>query len=235
MSNIAIIPARGGSKGIPNKNITPLCGRPLIEYSIKVALDSPSIDYIIVSSDSERILEVAQKISKRVITILRPSELALDESGTEGAVMHCVDYIVKREVSVDYVVLLQPTSPFRVMKQIEESISLIKSSKAGSLISVSDPMQHPSDFVFNDGDIIKYICRDEASYRRQDFRPVKFINGSIYITKYDFLKTTGSIYSLDNCVLYNMPLEYSIDIDTPFDLMICEAIMKTAKVEGLYE
>ena len=233
MSNIAIIPARGGSKGIPNKNITPLCGRPLIEYTIEVALKSPSVDCIIVSSDSERILEIAQKISEKILPILRPTELALDESGTEDAVMHSVDYMIKHGVAIDYLILLQPTSPFRAVKQIEESISLIKSSKVGSLISVSDPMQHPSDFVFKDGGIIDYICREKTNHRRQDFRPAKFINGSIYITQYEFLKQTGKIYSLDNCVLYDMPVEYSIDIDTPFDLMICEAIMKNTKGEEL--
>lgn len=229
MSNIAIIPARGGSKGIPNKNIATLCGRPLIEYSIKVALQSPSIDCIVVSSDSERILEVAQKISEKVFPILRPAELALDESGTEGAVMHSVDCMIKHGVAIDYLILLQPTSPFRAVKQIEESLLLIKSSKAGSLISVSDPIQHPSDFVFKDGGVIEYVCREKSSFRRQDFRSAKFINGSIYITQYEFLKQTGKIYSLDNCVLYDMPVEYSVDIDTPFDLLICEAIMNNAK------
>ena len=229
MSNIAIIPARGGSRGIPNKNIAPLCGRPLIEYSIEVALQSSSIDYVIVTSDSEEILRVAKKFGQRVMSIRRPSDLATDSSGTEGVVAHTVDCLVNNGISIDCIVLLQPTSPFRKSEFINESVSLIRSSKAGSLISVSDPMQHPYDFLFNNSGSINYVCRDKNSYRRQDFKAAKFINGSIYITKYEFLLSTGKIYSLDSCLLYEMPVEYSIDIDTPFDLMICEAIMKNAK------
>jgi CMP-N-acetylneuraminic acid synthetase len=231
MSNIAIIPARGGSKGIPNKNIAPLCGRPLIEHSIEVALQSSNIDHIIVSSDSEQILSVAKKFSEKVIPILRPSALATDTSATESAVAHTIDHLTNLGISIDYIVLLQPTSPFRKSEFINESISLIRSSQAGSLISVSQPIQHPHDFLFNDNGSIKYICRDEHSFRRQDFKTAQFINGSIYITKHEFFVRTGKIYSIDDCLLYEMPVEYSIDIDTPFDLMLCEAVMRNAKGE----
>lgn len=229
MSNIAIIPARGGSKGIPNKNIAPLCGRPLIEYSIEVALESSKIDYIIVSSDSEQILSIAKKFSEKVIPLLRPSELSTDTSATESAVTHAIDHLTNVGISIDYIVLLQPTSPFRRAEFINESIALIRSSRAECLISVSKPIQHPYDFLFNDNGDIKYLCRDEDSFRRQDFKAAQFINGSIYITKHEFFVRTGKIYSLDTCLLYEMPVEYSVDIDTPFDLMLCEAIMRNEK------
>jgi len=231
MSNIAIIPARGGSKGIPNKNIIPLCGRPLIEYSIEVALQSSNIDHIIVSSDSEQILSVAKKFSKKVIPILRPAALATDSSATESAVAHAIDHLTNVGISIDYIVLLQPTSPFRKAEFINESIALIRSSQAESLISVSQPIQHPYDFLFNDNGNIKYLCRDEDSFRRQDFKAAQFINGSIYITKHEFFVRTGKIYSLDTCLLYEIPVEYSVDIDTPFDLILCEAIMRNEKGE----
>jgi CMP-N,N'-diacetyllegionaminic acid synthase len=229
MPNIAIIPARGGSKGISNKNIAPLCGRPLIEYSIEVALESSSIDYVVVTSDSEEILEVAKKFGKKIILIRRPSELAMDNSGTESAVLHALDCLRKNGIGADCMILLQPTSPLRRVQFIDESISLISSSKEGSLISVSEPMQHPYDFVFNNDGDIQYICRDKDSFRRQDFKAAKFINGSIYVTKHEFLASTGKIYSLDSCLLYEIPVEYSIDIDTPIDLILCEAIMKNMK------
>jgi CMP-N,N'-diacetyllegionaminic acid synthase len=229
MLNIAIIPARGGSKGIPNKNIAPLCGKPLIEYSIEVALESSSIDYVAVTSDSDEILAVAKKYGKKIIAIRRPPELAMDDSRTEGAVIHALNHLSKKRIDVDCVVLLQPTSPLRRVQFIDDCVALIAPSKESSLISVSDPMQHPSDFLFNDGKGIEYVCRDKGSFRRQDFKPVKFINGSIYVTKSEYILRTGKIYSLDNCLLYEMPVEYSIDIDTPFDLMICEAIMMSKK------
>lgn len=229
MSNIAIIPARGGSKGIPNKNIISLGGRPLIEYSIEVALQSSNIDHIIVSSDSKKILSVAKKFSEKIIPILRPSALASDTSATESVIAHAIDHLTNAGITIDYIVLLQPTSPFRKAEFINESISLIRSSQADCLISISQPIQHPSDFIFNDKGSVKYICRDEHTFRRQDFKAAQFINGSIYITKHDFFVRTGKIYSLDTCLLYEMPVEYSVDIDTPFDLMICEAVMRNAK------
>jgi CMP-N,N'-diacetyllegionaminic acid synthase len=229
MSNIAIIPARGGSKGIPGKNVIPLCGRPLIEYSIEVAIESSSVDYVVISSDSAEILEVSKKFGKKVIPIQRPHELAMDNSSTESVVIHAADFLVSRGITIDCIVLLQPTSPFRKVEFVDDSITLLMSSKEGSLISVSDPIQHPYDFLFDDDGVINYVCRNESSYRRQDFKAAKFINGSIYITKYEFLMQTGKIYSLDSCLLYEIPMEFSIDIDTPFDLMLCESIMKNAK------
>ena len=229
MSNIAIIPARSGSKGIHGKNIIPLGGRPLIEYSIEVAVESSNVDFVIVSSDSAEILEVSKKFGKKVIPVQRPYELAKDNSSSESVVIHAADFLVNRGITIDCIALLQPTSPFRKVEFIDDSIALLMSSKEGSLISVSDPIQHPYDFLFDDGGVINYVCRNKDSYRRQDFKAAKFINGSIYITKYEFLLQTGKIYSLDSCLLYEMPVEFSIDIDTPFDLMLCEAIMKNIK------
>jgi CMP-N-acetylneuraminic acid synthetase len=183
-------------------------------------------DHLIIFDRCTCILE---KFNKKIISIQRPIELSMDDSGTEGAIGHAVDYLSKFGINIDYIVLLQPTSPFRKVEFIDESILLIKSSNRGSLISVSDPIQHPSDFLFDDGKEIKYVCRDVDSYRRQDFKASKFINGSIYITKNEYFQRTGKIYSLDDCVLYEMPIEYSIDIDTPFDLAVCEAVMKNTK------
>jgi CMP-N,N'-diacetyllegionaminic acid synthase len=229
MSNVAIIPARAGSKGIINKNIALLCGKPLIQYSIEIALHSPSIDYVLVTSDSQNILDIAKNFGKRVITILRPANLATDDSGSAGVVEHAADHLSGMGIYIEFIVLLQPTSPYRKVEFIEESIALIKSSNKESLFSVSSPIQHPSDFIFNNDGKLDYIFRSIDATRRQDFTHAKFINGSIYITKYDFFLKTGKIYSLNNCLTYEMPVKFSIDIDTPLDLMICEAIMKDAK------
>ena len=231
MSNIAIIPARKGSKGIRNKNLVSLCNRPLIEYSIDVAVNSRNIDHVIVTSDSEEILSFSEKFGKKIIAILRPEELASDNSSTESAVMHAIQNI--NIENPEYIVLLQPTSPIRKVNFIDDSLRLIRSMEVNSLISVSDPVQHPYDFLTYDGNLIKYMCRQGNESRRQDFKKAKFINGSIYITKYEYFKLERKIYSLDSCVLYDMPVEFSIDIDTPLDLLFCESVMNAIKVGGI--
>jgi CMP-N-acetylneuraminic acid synthetase len=226
MLNIGIIPARKGSKGIVNKNLIPLCGIPLVEHSIRVAIEVNSLDYVVVSSDSEEILDIACKFGNKVIPLKRPEYLSTDFSPTSDVVLHATNFLVNEfKVKPDYVVLLQPTSPYRTTKHIEECLDLICASRRDSLISVSDPIQHPFDFVYQDGEVVKYLCRTEGVNRRQDFKAAKFINGSIYITSYNFLVTNEQIYNLDNCVLYDMPVEFSIDIDTKLDLILCEAIM----------
>jgi CMP-N,N'-diacetyllegionaminic acid synthase len=233
MSNIAIIPARMGSKGIPNKNITNLCGRPLVEYSIEVAVESNNIDYVIVTSDSEDVLAIAKNFGDKVIPQRRPVELCMDDSSADSVVIHATNILSNSGIFLDNIVLLQPTSPHRKVEFIQESITLIEKSKKGSLISVSDPIQHPYDFLCEHENTIEYLSRDKGVSRRQDFKAVKFINGSIYITKHDFLLKTGKIYALDNCVLYDMPINFSIDIDTRFDLMMCEAIMSHEKGKNI--
>lgn len=230
MSTVAIIPARGGSKGIPNKNLALLCGRPLIEYSLKIALKSSSINHIIVTSDSDEILRFVKDFDNSILTVRRPAELATDSCRTESAVLHAINDVSNIIGNIEYFVLLQPTSPLRKVEFIEECISLIKSSNKSSLLSVSDPIQHPYDFLFTDNGRVSYICREDGNFRRQNFRDAKFINGSIYITKRDLLFNSHKIYSLESCVLYDMPILYSIDIDTKFDLMMCEALMRHEKV-----
>lgn len=226
MSNIAFVPARKGSKGIPNKNIITLCGRPLIEYTIELAVDSECIDYVVVSSDSDVILKIAEKFGNKVIPVLRPDYLATDTSSTEDALKHALEELQKLNVQPKCIVLLQPTSPLRKIQHIEESMSILNSTNSGSIVSVSKPIQHPSDFIISNGNGFEYIYREGAEVRRQDFKEALFINGSIYVTRYNEFVNTGRIYSLDDCNVYEMPIKYSIDIDTPFDLMLCDAVMK---------
>lgn len=229
MSNIAFVPARKGSKGIPNKNIIPLCGRPLIEYTVELAVNTECIDYVVVSSDSDVILKISEKFGKKVIPVLRPDYLATDISSTEDALKHALDELLKFNIQPEFIVLLQPTSPLRKIQHIEECMSIVSATKSGSLLSVSKPIQHPSDFIASNSNGFEYIYREGAEVRRQDFKEAMFINGSIYITRYNEFVNSGKIYSLDDCNVYAMPIEYSVDIDTPFDLMLCDAVMKNIK------
>ena len=229
MSNVAIVPARKGSKGIPNKNMSLLDGRPLIEYTIEAAVESQNIDYVLVTSDSEEILALSKKFGNKIIQIKRPAELSTDKSTTASVVEHAVKIYHNLIGKPDFIILLQPTSPLRRVTFIEECISLIKMTNKNSLVSVSDPIQHPYDFLTHKNGIIEYMCREGENNQRQDFKLAKFMNGSIYITKYEYFLLTNKIYSLDSCVLYEIPIEFSIDIDTHLDLLFCETIMKLSK------
>lgn len=226
---IAIIPARRGSVGIPGKNYKLTDGQPLIEYTIREAIKSELLDDVIVSTDCPEIIKICHAYGDRLTVLIRPSNLARDDSSSEQVVAHACDHYLKTQASIDKVVLLQPTSPVRSAEQIDESLRLLDAAGKMSLVSVTDSMQHPFDFVFEkDGDI-QFLCRREKVFRRQDFIKTLFMNGAIYITKYDFFKKKKKIYDLKNCVLYKMPIESSIDIDTPFDLEICEFIIRKMK------
>ncbi|MDB0049842.1 acylneuraminate cytidylyltransferase family protein [Pseudomonadales bacterium] len=229
MKILAVIPARGGSKGIPNKNLVSLCGRPLIDFSIRKALDSNCFCDVLVTSDSNEILSVARSIDDRVIALQRPLDLATDEASSLDVVKHAVGSYsdLKGEIP-DAIFLLQPTSPIRSLGELNEACEFFKKSSKKSLIGVSVPIQHPSDFIYQHDQGFRYCFDRKESFvvRRQDFADCWFINGSIYITETQFLFDQNMFYALDNCELFHMSLESSVDIDTPIDLMIAETVIK---------
>ena len=236
MNILAIIPARGGSKGIPDKNLVSLGGRPLISFSIETAVESNCFCDVIVSSDSQEILLRSRTINDSIITLERPPDLATDNASTYDVVKHALEYYkdVKNCIP-DAVFLLQPTSPIRQVSEIIASCEMFKFSNKKSLISVSPPMQHPSDFIFRDSGEVKYcFARDNSLVlRRQDFVESWFINGSIYISDTEFFLNEGVFYTLDDCELFLMSEEASVDIDTPFDLLIAETILSKLKSNKL--
>lgn len=226
---IAIIPARRGSVGIPGKNYKLTDGQPLIEYTITEAIKSKLLDDIIVSTDCPEIIKICRAYGEQLNVLIRPPRLAQDDSKSEQLVAHACDVYIKTRTVIDKVVLLQPTSPVRSASQIDESLRLFDAAGKMSLISVTDPLQHPYDFVVEMDDDINFLCRRKRAFRRQDFDQTFFMNGSIYITKYAFFKEKKKIYDLKSCVLYKMPIESSIDIDTPFDLELSEFVLRKMK------
>lgn len=217
---LAIIPARGGSKGIKNKNIVDLCDRPLISYSITAALESRYIDKVVVSTDSEEIAEVARKYDAEV-PFLRPKELASDTAKTIDAVMHSIETLEEMGQTYDYLVLLQPTQPLRQAYHIDEAIELLMDKNQESLISVRKVIDHPILIRTIDeaGNGIKLI-NQSSTQRRQEFKQYYKVNGSIYINKIDKLNYETSLN--DNKLCYTMEDKYDIDIDEYFDLSIAE-------------
>lgn len=227
MKTIAVIPARGGSKGIEKKNIYPLLGYPLIYYTIKSAKLSEDIfDRVIVSTDDEQIAEISKKYGAEVIS--RPAHLSTDTSKTQDVLLHTVSELNKENYNIDLIMTLQPTSPLRTSKHIHESIKLFKENpNADSLVSCLEVphIYHPRSVMelSQDGYLKSYSKDKSIITRRQDKSRVFARNGAaIYITKAS--KLDEYIFG-GNLLPYIMAKEDSIDIDTLEDLKLAESIL----------
>ena len=217
---VALIPARGGSKGIKNKNIIDLCGKPLISYTIQAALESKYIDKVIVSTDSQEIADVAIKYGAEV-PFLRPGELASDTSKTIDAVMHAVGELEKRKEEYDILILLQATQPLRTADDIDSAIELFIKNKGQSLVSVSPVEDNPILIRTIDNlGRMNSILPMKSTCRRQDMPLYYRVNGCIYINLICELDLNTSFN--DNKIPYIMPKERSVDIDEIKDLLIAQ-------------
>lgn len=213
---LAIIPARGGSKGIPLKNMTLVNGKPLIDWTIDAALKSERVNKVIVSSDSEMILNHAAQYEK-VICVERPSHLANDNTPTEPVIVHALEQI--KDAEYDVVLLLQPTSPLRTSEDIDAAYNAFLNSNASALISVSEPKHHPlKSFKKNDHGFLTGLVNNEFPFMpRQELPEVYQPNGAIYmINKTDFLETKQLM--TNKTIPFIMSEERSIDIDSLFDI-----------------
>ena len=217
MKVIAIIPARGGSKGIAGKNIRVLGDKPLIAHSIGQAIDSRLISGVFVSSDSEDILSISESYGAK--TIRRPPEFAADTSSSESALRHALDWLKHNDQIPDYVVFLQCTSPFRKETDIDSAIERIIEEKSDSLLSLIPSHR----FLWQDSlDGVKSINYDyQYRPRRQDM-PIQYQeNGSIYIFKPWVLETTDNRLG-GKISMYVMDEMSAIDIDSEFDFALAE-------------
>ena len=232
MNILAIVPARGGSKGIPQKNIYPLCNRPLIYYTIKTIQRSKLITRAILSSDSKQIINIAKEFGLEV-PFVRPTELAQDNSSALPVITHAVEWLkVNENYEADYIVLLQPTSPLRTEKHIDEALSLLMNSDADSIVSVVRVPHNcnPSSVMKLTGKYLKpYLPLDEEKNLRQQKPEFYARNGAaIYAFTYDCLTHRHSIYG-KKILPYIMKKEHSIDIDDLFDLKLCEWLLSAPK------
>ena len=220
---LAIIPARAGSKGIKDKNIIDLKGKPLISYSIESALKSKYIDKVVVSTDGESIASVAKEYGAEV-PFLRPKHLASDTSKTIDAVIHCVEEIQKLEGNYDYMVLLQPTQPLRQSWHIDEAIELIEKKEEKALVSISKVKDHPILMrTIDENGYANNLIQESSTKRRQDFSDYYKVNGALYINKIDYLDINTSLN--DNNLVYIMDSKYDVDIDELLDLHIAELVL----------
>lgn len=217
---LAIIPARGGSKRLPRKNILDLAGKPLISWSIEAALKSKFIDMAIVSSDDDEIISVAKKFGAE--TIKRPIELASDTAASFDAIKHTIVNVEP----YDYIILLQPTSPLRDEKHIDEAIEQLMKKNSDAVVSVCEMDHSPLwSNTLPENESMSNFLRDEMKNKRsQDLEKYYRINGAIYICKSDILLKEKSFFLKDNIFAYIMDRKSSIDIDEEIDFKIAEII-----------
>ena len=227
MRIIAIIPARGGSKGLPGKNVMNMAGKPLIAWSIKHCLESELVNEVYVSSDDEAILSVAREYGAS--PVLRPAELASDHASSEVALMHVMQTI-KQPESVDYVVFLQPTSPLREKADLDKAIRQIVTSKSDSLLSVTPHRDH---FLwrFDDKGTAQSLNYDYNNRKpRQKIEETFLENGSFYIFKPKILLELKNRLG-GKIDFYQMPKLYSFQIDSYEDFQICEKLISLVGLE----
>jgi len=226
---LAVIPARGGSKGIPNKNIILLGNKPLITYSIEAAKKSKHITHSVVSTDSMEIADIA-RCAGALVPFIRPSNLAGDTALSLPVIIHATEFMEAQEnVIFDIVLMLQPTTPFRTAEDIDTALEkLLTSNAAGSIISVVDVGgYHPLRMKKVVGNVlVNYIDQGYEDMRpRQHLPPVFIRNGAIYAVRRDLLIEQKS-FSAGETLAYVMPHERSINIDTLSDLYLAERCLE---------
>lgn len=225
MRTLVIIPARGGSKGIPGKNIKPFDGKPLIYYTIDCARAICPDEDICVSTDDAEIISVVEQYGLKV-PFVRPAELATDTAGTYEVLLHALEFYEKRGKYYDVVVLLQNTSPFRTPEQVKEAVALYRED-VDMVVSVKECAANPYYCVFEENqEGFLHICKGEGNiFRRQDAPKVYEYNGAIYIMNAEVLKTTH-MHKMQKRVKYVMDDLSSFDLDTMWDWKMAEMIKK---------
>lgn len=232
MKILAVIPARGGSKGVPGKNIRSILGKPLIYYTLDCAMKSKMITDIVVSTDNEVIREIAINFGAQA-PFIRPAELATDNALAIHTIQHAVrEMEMRKKMKYHYIIMLQPTSPLKTAEDIDQALQKLISENADGIISVVNvDNNHPMKMkVFtkpetNSGKLIDYATPPFENCPRQLLPPVYIVNGAIYATKRDVLMNKGTFQG-DYCLGFIMPAQKSINIDTEFDFLLAEYELK---------
>lgn len=224
---LAVIPARGGSKGIPNKNIAPVAGRPLIAWTIAAAQEARCVERVVLTTDSPVIAEVAREYGAET-PFLRPPELAEDDTPGIVPILHAVGWLDEHEgYCPDYVMALQPTSPLRTAQDIEAAARLAWEKAADGVVSVCPAKHHPywMKKIAEDGRMADFLPIDREYTRRQDLPPVYALNGALYLVRREVLVQRETWYT-DRTYAYVMPPERSLDVDTPWELYLADLILR---------
>ncbi len=227
MKNIAVIPARSGSKGLPDKNIKPVNGKPLLAYTIEAALESGCFDTVHVSTDSERYAEIARRYGADV-PFLRSAALATDTASTWDAVREVLARYDELGKRFDTMMLMQPTTPLRTGEDVKAAYALFQKKQAKSVIAVCEVDHSPlwCDTIPDSGSMKGFGRKDLAWVNRQDLRPYYRVNGAIYLLSVNGINIPpdDEIYE-DNCYALFMDRKKSVDVDSEDDLALVEFLL----------
>ena len=231
MRILGVIPARGGSKGVPGKNIRPILGKPLIAYTIETGLKSRLVTDVVVTTDSEEIQAIALNYGAEC-PFLRPNELATDTALAVPTIQHAVKEMEERlDVIFDYIIMLQPTSPLKTAEDIDGALERLIDENADGIISVVDvDNNHPmkmKKFLGNDGRSGQLVDYEKPPYEncpRQHLPPVYIVNGALYATKRDVFMNENTFQG-KHCLGHVMSPDRSVNIDTEFDFLLAEKIL----------
>ena len=222
----AFVMARGGSKGVPGKNVRLLAGKPLIAYTLEAAVKSRALDRLILSTDSPEIAEIGRLYGAET-PFLRPAELAADASPGFDALLHCAQWLAEvQKYEPENILELLPTSPLRTAEDITAAIGLMEPAEVDSVVSVTPATQHPCWMKKIDkaGRLLPYLDTPFATTRRQDLPAAFALHGAIKIARREVLVTRRTWYT-DRTMAYVMPAERSLDIDTLWDFHLCELVI----------
>lgn len=227
---VGLITARGGSKGIPRKNVRLLAGKPLIAWTIEAARAAHRVDRILVSTDSHEIADVAIQYGAEV-PFVRPPELALDNTSHLDVALHALQWIKNNQYAeADYLVTLQPTSPLRIASDIDGAVDLAMRTDADAVIGVCESESHPylMHRRADNGVLTPFVTSNIQYLRRQDLPLAYRINGAVYVHHVQRLKATR-VWFPPNAVGYVMPNERSLDVDTEWDLKLVDFLLRESK------
>lgn len=227
-SYIGIIPARGGSKRLKGKNILPLGGRPLISWSIEAGLSSGYIDELIVTTDCSEIAEISRRYGAD-IPFIRPADLATDEASSYDVIRHVIEFYKEdRNREFDFLVLLQPTSPFRDSDDIVKAITFLEEQNADAVISVCRASHSPlwTNTLGEDLSMNNFLDGKLKNKRSQELEEYYRLNGAIYICKIESFLNEGSLFLSDNIYAYIMDEIKSVDIDTELDFKFAQFLLE---------
>lgn len=229
---LALIPARGGSKGLPGKNLRPLLGKPLVGWSVEQGKGCPEIDAVVVSTDDPATAEAARRFGAEV-PFMRPPELATDTASSIDVVLHALDTLAAAGSRYDILVLLEPTSPLRESSDISGALAkLIGTAGAESVVGVARvESMHPSFLYRLEGDWMRpYHGVQPTGLRRQELETLYFLEGSVYVSTVEALRARRGFYH-EHTVPWIVPRYKSLEIDELSDFIAVEALL-AARVEG---
>lgn len=223
---LAIVPARGGSKGVKRKNIRELSGKPLIAWTIEQAVSCKYIDKVIVSTDDNEIANISEKYGAEV-PFLRPKDLSLDKSKMVDVVLHALSVINKGSTFYDLFMLLQPTSPLRTIEDIAKSIESLFELNAKAILGICEVDHHPvlTNTLPENGCMGNFLSKELQNTNRQELPIYYRINGAMYLAYCDYYMKHKSFYS-EQTYAYIMPHDRSVDIDSEIDFKLAEFLLE---------